>query len=132
MASETELLARIPLFADLSARQIRKVLKRSNEDRYEADDVIVSEGGRTQTLFVILEGTARVVQGERTVARRSAGEFVGEVSMIDGRRRSASVIAETPVRCLVLYHDDLRELVAGDPQMAWSLLQTLAGRLRED
>jgi CRP-like cAMP-binding protein len=130
--SEFESLSAIPLFANLSGRQLRKVLKSATEDRYEAGAVIVREGGRTQTLFVILEGTAKVVKNERTVAERSAGQFFGEVSMIDRRPRTASVVAATPMRCLVLYHDSLRKLVAGDPQMAWSLLQTLAGRLRDD
>lgn len=94
--------------------------------------MIVSEGGRTQTLFLILEGTARIVRDGRTLARRSVGDFFGEISMIDLRRRTASVVAETPMRCLVLYHDDLRKLVMAEPQMAWSLLQTLASRLRDD
>ena len=132
MPSALESLSNIPLFADLSARQLRKVLKSAGEDRYEEGDVIVSEGGRTQTLFVILEGTARVVRNHRTVARRSVGEFFGEISMIDLRQRSATVIAESPMRCLALYHDDLRKLVMGDPQVAWSLVQTLASRLRDD
>jgi CRP/FNR family transcriptional regulator, cyclic AMP receptor protein len=126
-----ESLSGIPLFANLSGRQLRRILKGATEDRYEAGDVIVRQGGRTGTLFVILEGTAKVVKNERTVARRSAGEFIGEVAMIDQRPRTASVIAETPMRCLVLYNDDLRKLVVGDPQ-AWSLLQTLAGSLRDD
>jgi CRP/FNR family transcriptional regulator, cyclic AMP receptor protein len=126
-----ESLSGIPLFANLSGRQLRRILKSATEDRYEAGDVIVRQGGRTGTLFVILEGTAKVVKNERTVARRSAGEFIGEVAMIDQRPRTASVIAETPMRCLVLYNDDLRKLVVGDPE-AWSLLQTLAGRLRDD
>ena len=51
--------------------------------------------------------------------------------MIDGRPRVASVVAETPMRCLILHHDELRKLVMDDPRMAWSLLKTLAGRLRE-
>jgi len=51
--------------------------------------------------------------------------------MIDGRRRAASVVADTPMRCLVLYHDGLRKLVMDDPGMAWSLLLRLAGRVRE-
>jgi CRP-like cAMP-binding protein len=126
-----ESLASIPLFANLSDRHLRKVLKRATENSYEAGDVIVREGGRTQTLFVILEGKAQVVRNERTVAHRSAGEFFGEISMIDLRPRTATVTAETPMRCLVLYHDDLRKLVVGDPQVAWSLLQTLASRLRD-
>jgi CRP-like cAMP-binding protein len=131
MPTAFESLSSIPLFANLSARQLRRILKSSSENRYEAGEVIVREGGRTQTLFVILEGTAKVVRKERTVARRTVGEFFGEVSMIDLRPRSATVIAETPMRCQVLYHDDLRKLVGGDPQVAWSLLQTLAGRLRD-
>jgi CRP-like cAMP-binding protein len=132
MASAFESLSSIPLFAKISGRQLRKVLKDATEDRYEAGDVIVRQGGRTQTFFVILEGSAKVVKNERTVARRSVGEFFGEFAMIDERPRTASVIAETPMRCLVLYHDALRKLVLGDPQMAWTLLQTLAGELRDD
>jgi CRP/FNR family cyclic AMP-dependent transcriptional regulator len=132
MPTAFESFSKIPLFANLSSRQLRKVLKSANEDRYEEGDVIVTEGGRTQTLFVILEGTAKVVRNGGIVARRSAGEFFGEISMIDLRRRMASVIAETPMRCLVLYHEDFRKLVTSDPQVAWSLIQTLAGRLRED
>lgn len=131
MPTAIEFLSSIPLFSNLSERQLRRILKSSTEHRYEADDVIVREGGRTQTLFVILEGTAKVVRNDRTIARRSAGEFFGEVSMIDLRPRAATVTAETPMLCLVLYQDDLRKLVIGDPQVAWSLLQTLAGRLRD-
>jgi CRP/FNR family transcriptional regulator len=131
MPTAFESLSSIPMFANLSDRQLRKIMKSSTENRYEAGDVIVREGGRTQTLFVILEGTANVIRNERTISRRSAGEFFGEVSMIDLRPRAATVTAETPMRCLVLYHDDLRKLVLSDPQVAWSLLQTLASRLRD-
>jgi CRP/FNR family cyclic AMP-dependent transcriptional regulator len=126
-----ESLSGVPLFANLSARQLRKLAKNASEDSYEAGSSIVTEGGRTETLFVVLEGKAKVTKNGRTVARRSPGEFFGELSMIDGRRRAASVIAETPMRCLVLYHDVLRKLVMDDPGMAWSLLLTLAGRVRD-
>ena len=91
---------------------------------------MVREGGLTRTLFVIVEGTAKVIRNERTVARRSAGDVIGEISMIDLRPRAATVIAETPMVCLVLEHDDVRTLVMEDPRMAWSLLETIAGRLR--
>ena len=127
-----EFLSSVPLFADLNSRQLRKVARSAVEDDYEPGDVIVREGGRTETLFVIVEGTAKVIKKGRTVARRSSGEFFGEISMIDARARVASVVAETPMRCLVLYHEDLRKLVLNDPQMAWSLLTTLAARLRDD
>jgi CRP/FNR family transcriptional regulator, cyclic AMP receptor protein len=131
MLSALEALSSIPLFSTLSARQLKKLLRSTSEDRYEPGTTIVSEGGHTDTMFVILDGTAKVVRSGRAVARRSAGEFFGEISMIDGRARSASVIAESPMRCLVLYHDDLRKLVVGDPHVAWGLIQTLAARIRE-
>jgi CRP/FNR family transcriptional regulator, cyclic AMP receptor protein len=123
-------LSQIALFSNLSERRLRKLARRSSEDAYESGDVILREGGRTHTMFVILEGSAKVVRNGRTIARRRQGEYFGEISMIDGRR-SASVVAETPMRCLVLYHNDLRKLVLDDPEMAWELLKTLAGRLRD-
>lgn len=125
-------LASIPLFANLSGRQRRKILRSAVEERYQAGDVVVREGGRTETMFIVLDGTAKVVRNGRTISRRSPGEYFGEISMIDGRPRAASVIADAPMRCLVLHHDELRRLVASDPQVAWPLLQSLAGRLRGD
>jgi CRP/FNR family transcriptional regulator, cyclic AMP receptor protein len=130
MPSNWKYLSEIPLFSTLSERRLRKLASRANEDAYETGDVILSEGGRTDTLFVILEGSAKVVRKGRTIAHRREGEYFGEISMIDGRR-VASVVAETPMRCLVLYHDDLKKLVLDDPSMAWELLKTLASRVRD-
>jgi len=123
-------LSEIPLFSTLSERRLRKLAGEATEDAYEAGDVIVREDGRTQTMFVILEGSAKVVRKGRTIAHRREGEYFGEISMIDGRR-VASVVAETPMRCLILYHDDLRRLLLDDPSMAWELLKTLASRVRD-
>jgi len=131
MTSPLESLSRVPLFANLTKKQLRKLVQGASEDSYDAGSSIVQEGGRTDTLFVILDGSAKVVRDGRTVAVRNSGEFFGEISMIDGRRRVASVVADTPTRCLVLYHDVLRKLVMDDPRMAWSLLLTVAGRVRD-
>jgi CRP/FNR family transcriptional regulator, cyclic AMP receptor protein len=121
-------LSQIPLFSNLSERRLRKLADTSTVDVYDTGDVILREGGRTRTMFVILEGSAKVIKKGRTIAHRGEGEFFGEISMIDGRR-VASVVAETPMRCLVLFHDDLRKLVLDDPAMAWELLKTLASRV---
>jgi CRP/FNR family cyclic AMP-dependent transcriptional regulator len=131
MPTPLQSLSSVPMFSNLSDRQLRKILRSANEDRYAAGDVIVREGGSSEKLFVVLEGTAKVVQNGRTVSRRAPGEFFGEVSMIDTRPHTASVVAEAPLRCLVLYNDALRKIVVDDPQMAWSLLQMLASRLRD-
>jgi signal-transduction protein with cAMP-binding, CBS, and nucleotidyltransferase domain len=68
MPSALESLSRVPLFANLTARQMRKIAKTASEDSYPAGSTIVLEGGRTETLFVILEGTARIIRNGRTVA----------------------------------------------------------------
>lgn len=81
-------------------------------------------------MFVVLEGSAKVVRSGRTISHRGPGEFFGEISMLDGRPRAATVIAETPMRCMVLYQDSLRRLLMSDPKAAWALGESLATRLR--
>jgi CRP/FNR family transcriptional regulator, cyclic AMP receptor protein len=131
MPTALSMLSDLPLFSSLSARQLRKILKSTNEDGYESGDFILRQGGRTQSLFIVLEGTVSVIRDGQKVATRQPGEFIGEISMIDMRPRTASAVADGPVRCLVLPNQALRELVMQDPRVAWSLLTTLATRLRD-
>jgi CRP-like cAMP-binding protein len=131
MSTALSMLSDLPLFSSLSARQMRKMLKSTNEDSYESGDFILRQGGRTQSLFIVLEGTVSVIRDGQKVATRKPGEFIGEISMIDMRPRTASAVADGPVRCLVLPNDALRELVMQDPHVAWALLTTLASRLRD-
>jgi CRP-like cAMP-binding protein len=77
MPSAFETLSNVPLFVNLSARQQRRVARNTTESGYEAGDVIVREGGHTETLFVILEGAAKVIRKGRTIARLGPGEFFG-------------------------------------------------------
>jgi CRP-like cAMP-binding protein len=128
--SALDVLSTVPLFAGLSRRQLRKLVKHTEVDRYEPGALIVKEGGRTTTLFVVLEGSAKVRRGGRTISHRGPGEFFGEISMIDGRPRAASVIAETAMQCVVVPKDSVRRLVISEPRVAWSLLESLATRLR--
>ena len=125
-----DVLANIPLFSKLSTRQIRRLLKGSSQDTYEAGTTIVREGGHSTSLFIIVEGKARIERDGVEISQRGPGEFFGEVSMIDGRVRSASVIAATPITCVVVYRDALHKLVLSEPAAAWTLLQSLAARLR--
>jgi CRP-like cAMP-binding protein len=123
-------LSKVPLFRTLSQRQVRRILKGTLDYRYDAGKELVRLGEDGETLFVILEGRARVVRNRRTVARLRAGDFFGEIAVLDRRPRSASVVADTDVRCVVLHRDDLRKILAEEPRIAWSLLGTLASRVR--
>jgi CRP-like cAMP-binding protein len=127
-----ESLAQVPLFADLTKRSLRRVLRQMNEHRYAPGARIVTEGTRGETMFVLLEGTARVTRGGRSLRRLGPGEFFGEIALLDRRPRSASVVAIEPVRTLALHRHDLRTFLAEEPQIGWSLLETLAHRLRGD
>src|SRR6266508_2251706 len=93
--ARVEMLLKIPLFSRLPARQVRKILKGATEDRYDQGVGIVKERGPGNALFVIIEGTATVEHQGRVIARRSEGDFFGEISVIDGRRRTATVSAGT-------------------------------------
>ncbi len=128
----TATLAHVPLFAHLSKRQLRGVLDQTSEYEYAQGDVIVKDGTLGHTLFVLIDGKARVVKGNRTVARLSPGDFFGEIAVLDRRPRTASVVADSPVTCLVLHREDLRKVLSEEPEIAWSMLSALASRLRGD
>ena len=108
------------------------MLARTSEHDYGEGAAIVRQVTRGETVFVLLEGTARVVRGGRTVARLSPGDFFGEIAVLDRRPRTADVVATAPVKVLVLHRDDLKAILADEPQAAWALLEALAGRLRGD
>jgi CRP-like cAMP-binding protein len=129
---QLELLASVPLFAGSSKRQLRGVLDWTKEYRYEPGATIVHEGAKGDELFLLLEGRAMVSRSGKTLTRLTAGDFFGEMAVIDGRPRTATVVADGPVDCLVLKQKDFKALLEGDPLLAWNLLGSLAARLRHD
>ena len=129
---QLELLASVPLFAGSSKRQLRGVLDWTKEYRYEPGATIVNEGAKGDELFLLLEGRAVVSRSGKTLTRLTAGDFFGEMAVIDGRSRTATVVADGPVDRLVLKQKDFKALLEGDPLLAWNLLGSLAARLRHD
>lgn len=125
-------LAAIPLFGRVPKRHLRTILKRMGHYDYEEGDAIVKDARQGEVLYLLLDGTARVVRSGRTAARLGPGDFFGEIAVLDRRPRTASVVATSPVRCLTLHRDDLREVLAEEPDVAWALLEGLASRLRGD
>ena len=73
-----------------------------------------------------------MVRGGRTLRKMGPGDYLGEVALFDRRPRTASVIADSDVRCVALHREDLRKLLADEPKAGWKLLESLAGRLRGD
>jgi CRP/FNR family transcriptional regulator, cyclic AMP receptor protein len=125
-------LAKVPLFARVPQRHLRTILKRMGEYEYEDGATIVKDARQGEVLYLLLDGSARVVRGGRTVAQLGPGDFFGEIAVLDRRPRTATVTATSPVRCLTLHREVLREVLQEEPAVAWSLLEELASRLRGD
>jgi CRP/FNR family transcriptional regulator, cyclic AMP receptor protein len=124
-------LAMSPLFAGLSKRHLRALAKVTSVGSYEPGAAVVAEGLGGSMFFVILEGKAEVVQDGRTVSHLTPGRFFGEISVLDQGPRTASVIAETPLRCLRLDGGAFTKVMEKEPLLAMPILRVLASRMRE-
>jgi CRP/FNR family cyclic AMP-dependent transcriptional regulator len=101
------------------------------EHEYAAGDTVTTEGEGGIAFFVVLEGSATVtVRGEEK-GKLAAGDHFGELAMIAGEERGATITADTEMRCLSMTRWEFRPFVIEHPDVAWSLLETLAKRLRE-
>ena len=133
MASKSDklkLLATVPLFADCSKRELGHVAKAGREIDVEAGSVIAEQGQMGREAFVILDGEVAVRRGGRKIATLTAGDVVGEMSLLDRGPRSATVVADTDTALLVLGKDEFRSVVEQHPSIAYKMLETLAERIR--
>jgi CRP/FNR family cyclic AMP-dependent transcriptional regulator len=130
MAVPVETLKKVPLFADLDDRELARLANEFKERTFAAGSTVVSEGATGAAFFVIASGEASVSVGGDERARLGAGDHFGEIALLDEGIRSATVTAETELRCYGLAPWDFRPFVEEHPQVAWKLLQALARRLR--
>jgi CRP-like cAMP-binding protein len=124
-------LAEIDLFSGLSSRQLTKVVKSARTVNHEAGRQIAAEGLGALAFHLVIEGTAKVSIGGREVRTLGPGDYFGEISMIDGRPRSATVESVGPLVTLAISHLDFLALVEAEPAFARGLLNTLCSRIRE-
>lgn len=126
-----EALAGVPMFTSLSSRHLRRVAELCEEQRFMAGATIVRAGDIGDTFYVILEGEARVVSpAGRALNRLYPGDVFGEISLLDGGPRTASVIAETPLVMLALSRRAFLSLLEAEPVVAGRMLKHVAGLLR--
>ena len=124
MAKVEEALKRVPLFSHLGARQLRRLADKHRERRFTVGTTVVREGEMSGIGFFVIEsGEATVTVSGRDVATLGPGDHFGELGLIAGRERAATVTARTDLACLELTAWDFRDLVKGDPDLAWKLLQ---------
>ena len=128
---ERDMVAQVPLFRTLSSRQRRRVADLAEPERIMDGATIVREGDIGDTFYVILEGEAKVVASSgRVVNRLYPGDFFGEISLLDGGPRTATVMSDTPMVVLAIERKAFLRAVQEQPEMAVKLLAYAASMLR--
>ncbi len=130
-ASPVEVLSAIDLFKGLSGRQLKKLAGTGREVASPGSKSIAVEGEGSLAFHVILQGEAKVTRAGQDLRVLGPGDYFGEISMIDGKPRSATVTTVGELTAFVIPHAAFASLVATDADLANSLLVALCARLRE-
>jgi pyruvate,water dikinase len=128
--AQAKAIEHVPLFANMSPRDIEGIATLFKERRFAPGETITKEGAGGASFFVIESGEATVSIGGKVCATLTKGDYFGEVALIDEGARSATVTATSELSCLGLTYWEFRPLVQRNATIAWNLLQTLAQRLR--
>ncbi len=135
-----EILRKINLFENLSAPELEKIQKISRMEAFAKDTVIFKEGDPGDCCYVITNGEVRISKfipniGEEALAVMKAGDYFGEMALIDKFPRSAHAIANADVAALVINKTDLDKVLISDHELGykllWAFTKTLSKRLRE-
>lgn len=141
MAGSAELLKRIYLFKDLTAKEIEQVAAICEEETFEPEALIVKEGQAGDKMYLIAAGRVRIQKtipgiGNEALAILNTGDFFGEMALVDDIERSADAYAhEAPARLLSIRKEKFESLLFLNKDLAhailWTFVRTLSGRLRE-
>lgn len=130
MSKVTDDLKRVPLFSELSQRQLSRLGRLTRERWLEPGTSVVQEGKMSGIgFFIVSEGAATVTVGGKEVATLGPGDHFGELAMITEKERTATVTATTRLRCLEIQFWDFRDFARENPDVTWKLLQHVVGVL---
>lgn len=129
-------LSRLQAFAGLDGEDVRGLIRYSSAESFRAGDRIIQEGEEGHCMYVVLEGSVRVVAAGVDLAVLGDGDFFGEISLVDDGPRSADVLAVSDCQLLLVTRMTLGLLTASHPAAAIHLLaaigRSLVGKLRQD
>jgi CRP-like cAMP-binding protein len=121
-----ELLQNVPLFSGMKSKELKRISQAMTEKNADPGQTITEEGKQGVGFFVIETGTARVDVGGEEKRTLGPGDYFGEIALIADAPRTATVTADTPLRCWALARWDFRPLVEGNATVAWRLLDSVA------
>lgn len=123
-----DVLGALPLFSGLSKRQLRGLAKFAKVTDHGSGEVIVQTGDDGDALYLVLEGRARVLG--KSPRQLRPGDFFGELALIDGGKRSATITATAPLRTMKLPRRAFMRALRQDPGIGLAVMEQLAGRIR--
>jgi CRP/FNR family transcriptional regulator, cyclic AMP receptor protein len=127
-----ELIRSVPLFADCSRRELQEIARVADEVALPAGYQLTKEGAAGRELVVLVEGAAEVRRRGRKINSLRSGDFLGEIALVSGTPRTATVQTTEPTRALVLSAQAFRRLLKTIPSMQLKVLEALAARLAKD
>jgi CRP/FNR family cyclic AMP-dependent transcriptional regulator len=127
--AKVELIRKIPLFKHCTTRELGEIAAIADELDLKEGTELTQEGKAGREFFVLVEGTADVVMGKKSVNTVRQGDFLGEIALITGGPRTATVKATSPVRVLVITARSFRALLENHPEIQRKVLLSMAERL---
>jgi CRP/FNR family transcriptional regulator, cyclic AMP receptor protein len=131
MSGVEDAIARVPMFGHLPEKERKHLAAGFKERTFPAGKVISEAGQEGVGFFVIDSGTASVTVGGKLRRTLGSGDFFGEMALIEDWIRTATITADSELRCYGLTAWDFRPMVQTHPDVAWALLVTMARRVRE-
>jgi len=133
---EIEILKNIPLFSELSDKDLQKITQVATRQRYHKDNLILIEEEIGSSMFIILDGRVKISRitddgREVILSILSEGDFFGEMALLDGQKRSANVTSIDESMLMVIRREDFLQMLQDYPQIAINLLKELAQRIRK-
>jgi CRP-like cAMP-binding protein len=120
----TEALSRVPLFADLDAEELQLVADALQERTFRAGETVTVEGEPGDSFYVVERGEAEVIVRGQQVGTVTPGAYFGEIALMTGSERAATIRAATDLSCYCLTALDFRTVVEGNPTIALKLMQS--------
>jgi CRP/FNR family transcriptional regulator, cyclic AMP receptor protein len=121
-----DLLQRVPIFSDLDRKELGRIAASMKERTFGAGDTVTSEGQTGVGFFVIESGQAKVTVGGEDRRRLGPGDYFGEVALLNESARTATITAESDLKCYGLTSWEFRPLVETHSSIAWKLLQAMS------
>ena len=129
-SQKMELLKKVPMFSNLSQRHLREISKHADQSSAKAGNILAEQGKIGWEFIFIVEGKARVEKNGKVIRQLSGGDFLGEISLIDGEPRTATVIAETDMILLVVNKTSFDHLLDKVPGLQRKILISLCSYVR--